>query len=537
VTNERAWLEQRIKVLGEIEAAAKAEEAPGAKKPPGGGIAGKIKMSAKDLGALKTDLDAKLADLKGAELPLMSLEPKGDGLFSCPREKIVEVVEALGTVEKKTVDPRTTVVSYQVKLKGGGEVTVMEKIDPAADWVAHLKQELSPDALKKLEVLTKGWTPQQIQERWHGDTEVAVEELGRGGEVPKTENDTLDLFGVKPIPTERNARWGYKDDPSHWLPERQKLHNDLLAKAKVDAQKFGDAAPKGEPTLYAMRGNTAAGKTRAVSSNVPELAPAMAATKDANFRAVNPDAFKPELMKGGLTSSQVHPESSMLADRMQDQLRDMKTSDGTQVASILIDKRLAGTGDVDAYAQMAKDTGRKFVLYDVDAPLESSLIGVLERQPGGTDPLPPFDIVASGFKGIHENRLPVIQKFISGQIKGEYYLYGTRANGERVLIGQVRGNDYIPVVAELSAVALSPTGPVEAIAKTRITEAAIDSLTTELTGDRGTMIRNLLRKYIGWTWKDALNAHSRERAPKNMAPPAVKADPKPPADNNGGSTL
>jgi len=51
------------------------------------------------------------------------------------------------------------------------------------------------------------------------------------------------------------------------------------------------------------------------------------------------------------------------------------------------------------------------------------------------------------------------------------------------------------------------------------------------------MIRNLLRKYIGWTWKDALNAHSRERAPKNMAPPAVKADPKPPADNNGGSTL
>jgi hypothetical protein len=116
-------------------------------------------------------------------------------------------------------------------------------------------------------------------------------------------------------------------------------------------------------------------------------------------------------------------------------------------------------------------------------------------------------------------------------------LYGTRANGDRVLIGQVKGNEYIPVDAELSAVALSPGGPVDAIAKTRITEAAIDNLTTELTGDRGAMIRNLLRKYIGWTWKDALNAHSRERAPKNMAPPAAKADPQPPADPNGGSTL
>jgi hypothetical protein len=97
--------------------------------------------------------------------------------------------------------------------------------------------------------------------------------------------------------------------------------------------------------------------------------------------------------------------------RMTAELRDMKTSDG-RVASMLIDKRLASAGEVGTYAELARSTGRKFVLFEVDAPLEASLAGVLERAPGGVDPLPPFNIVADGFRSIHSDRGAVIEMFM-----------------------------------------------------------------------------------------------------------------------------
>lgn len=322
------------------------------------------------------------------------------------------------------------------------------------------------------------------------------------------------MFTVDP-PADANAQWQYKNDPSHWKPERRALHDKLLAKAKEDALAFAKAAPKGEPTLYAMRGNTAAGKTRAVANNVPELQSTMKQTADNHFRAVNPDAFKPALMTEGgqnLTSSQVHAESSMLSDRFQSELLDMKV-DG-KPASMLIDKRLAGVGDVKTYAELARSTGRKFVLYDVDAPLETSLAGVLERQPGGNDPLPKYETVADGFKIIHENRAAVVTLFESDPTLGTYELFGSKPTGERVPVATVKDGKTAIHDQELYEQAIAgPEKVPELVAKKRITEAAIEQLTAEIPGDRRTMMQHLLRKYLGWTWRDALDAHAKERSP------------------------
>jgi hypothetical protein len=70
VAKEKRWLEERLRLLDEIEAAARKENEPGAARPKGGGIAAKIKMSAEDLSALRTDLQGKLDGLQQGTLPL-----------------------------------------------------------------------------------------------------------------------------------------------------------------------------------------------------------------------------------------------------------------------------------------------------------------------------------------------------------------------------------------------------------------------------------------------------------------------------------
>jgi hypothetical protein len=512
VTAEKKWLEERVKILDEVAEQAK-KEADSPTKPKDGGIAAKIKMDAKDLAALRSDLQAKLAEVSNAQMPLLNLEPKGHGLFTCPRENIHEVVKNLGEVVKTERHPETTVLTYEVRLSDGSTIKVMEKIDAVADWVAALRGRLGEKGQLALQKALETKTAKQLMDEFHGDLDAVANHLAPG-EKPQSLPDTIDMFGVGNVPKDPNAKWAFKDKPENWSADRQALHDKLIEKAKLDAQKFADAMQGGEPTLFAMRGNTAAGKTRAVSGSVPQLAGPMAATKNAPYRAVNPDAFKPDLMAatpGGATSSQVHAESSMLATRLEGELMGLKTSDGKELGSVLVDKRLANLSDVQHYAKLAKDSGRKFVLYDVDAPLEVSLAGVLERQPGGSDPLPGFEVVAKGFEAVRGNRRGVIDAFTKDASFGEYTLYGTKANGDRVPVADVKNGAltiHDPVM--FADVVAGPGEIANVLATKRISEEGITELTAGLDASRARMVGNLLRRYIGWTWKSALDAHSAE---------------------------
>jgi hypothetical protein len=398
----------------------------------------------------------------------------------------------------------------------GGHLDVQP--NPAADdWIGHLRAQLAPDAQARLDLELKTKTPQQVMDGFHGDVGTATTTLSTpGGEKAPALKDTVDDFCIGQVPRSGPDRWSYIENPAHWTPARAKLHDGLIAKAKAQAQQFADAAQKGEPTLYAMRGNTAAGKTRAVSGGVEDLKGPMAATKELPHRSVNPDNFKADLIAAtpGMTSTQVHSESSMLATRLERELTTMKTSDGKELGSILIDKRLAGLDDVQHYAQMAKDSGRKFVLYDVDAPLEVSLAGVLERVPGGADPLPPFDVVAGGFKAVRNNRDGVVKLFQSDPTLGTYELYATNAQGTRVKIATISGGNTAITDAELFA---QVTAPVDQqaimLGNTQITDQAIQNMTKDLPTDRQAKVSGILKKYEGWTWKSALDAHSLEKPP------------------------
>lgn len=324
---------------------------------------------------------------------------------------------------------------------------------------------------------------------------------------------TCEAFCSGTVP-EGNAVWSYIDNPAVWKGERASLHQQLLTSAKEEAQVFADTAQaEGQPpTLHAMRGNTAAGKSRAVRQN-PVMAGPLAASPDA---AANPDKFKPALMTAGghhFTSAQVHTESSMLAWKLEDELKSMKTSDGEEPGTMVIDKRLATVGEVQRYAQMAKETNRKLSLHDVDAPLEVSLAGVLERQPGGKDPLPPFDIVQSGFTMVRGNRSAVIELFKADPSYGEYELYATTPDGARVKIYSIKDGAEEVLNAELFAeVTADPGDAGTLLGNKTIDEKAITDLTASLPGERGQTVANVLRPYIGQTWKHALDEHSKKKA-------------------------
>jgi len=151
VSQEKAWLEERLKILDEVEAQAKREDA---KPPKDGGIASKIKMSASELGALRGELQGNLGKVSSAELPLIHLEPEGPGLFKCPREHIAEVTKALGDVGKVETNPDTGVKTYDVKLADGQRVRVMEKLDPATLWVTETGAKLTGSTARHFQKTT-----------------------------------------------------------------------------------------------------------------------------------------------------------------------------------------------------------------------------------------------------------------------------------------------------------------------------------------------------------------------------------------------
>lgn len=292
--------------------------------------------------------------------------------------------------------------------------------------------------------------------------------------------------------------------------ERQLLHRKLLAKATSNALRFAESlSDRGAPPgIYAMRGNTAVGKTRFVHSAMPVVGQAL---HSADGACVNPDLFKPPLRAQGasqLSSRQVHAESCVLADALEARLRDMKTADGAP-ASMLIDKRLAYDGEIGRYSAMAQQTGRKMVLCDVDADLEQSLAGVLERPPGGADPLPPFLVVGAGFSAVRSQRLAVIDRFIAQPALGSYQLHGTAPDGQKIKVASVEQGILTIHAPELYAqVTAAPSQRVGQISRQVIDEARIAELTSTLGAERRPVAAAALRPYLGMSWQQALDLHS-----------------------------
>ncbi len=490
-----------------------------------GGPANKTFESPQDFGATKNhaeqnlggQLDAKLQDLI-SQGKLTPADLEGKSVFIHVDQEVCSVCrQGLNpTKSGATVDPgvlgqmsqKYPGLTFEITNSNTGEVLTVKggKI---------ISQSTNPSVLNRAGVLAEESTTVKSASEV-AKPEIKTSDLETPRQKLEQNKDTVEAYTTKELPPYGSERWKFLDDPNNWTPERQALHKELIEKAQGDAQQFADAAQIGDPTIYAMRGNTAAGKTRAIKGNIPELEEPVNATKDLRHRGVNPDDFKVDLREAQtditLTSSQTHSESSMLSGKFEDTLRTIQTSDGKELGSILIDKRLARLEDVQAYAKMAEDTGRKLNVYDVDAPLEVSLAGVLERIPGGNDPLPPYKIIADGFKDVRTNRADVIKFFEDNPQLGKYELYGTLADGSKVKVVEVVNGKRTTFNEELYKEITAPPGELpDFIANTKINSESIEALTKSLSPERAQKVREILEPYMGKTWKEALDAHSQKK--------------------------
>lgn len=75
---------------------------------------------------------------------------------------------------------------------------------------------------------------------------------------------TDELYGLGNLPSSGPGRWEYLANPENWHPERRKLHEKLLEEARSSALTLAESLERDgcQPTLFALRGNTATGKTR-----------------------------------------------------------------------------------------------------------------------------------------------------------------------------------------------------------------------------------------------------------------------------------
>ena len=182
---------------------------------------------------------------------------------------------------------------------------------------------------------------------------------------------------------------------------------------------------------------------------------------------------------------------------------------------MLVDKRLGDFEDVQGLMNDAQRTGRQFNVYDVDAPLEMSLVGVLMRQPGGADPIPPFHVVAEGgFVPARANRDRSMALFEGqeGASVGKYEVFGTTADGRKVRVAEVvNGERIIHDRDAFRRMQEDPQLEVDRLRNETIDDAVIERVVGPLPKDFGDAVRAALEPYKGRNWDAALTEHGRPR--------------------------
>lgn len=307
----------------------------------------------------------------------------------------------------------------------------------------------------------------------------------------------------------------YLADPKNWVPERRRLHQEII---DAELQKAKDLASRlDKNVIYALRGNTAAGKTTALRSN-----PLFSRAGNTEG-AINPDTYKASLKAAdaepdgwqNVLHKQAHEEGSMLAKRI------FETVQQTEDASMIIDKRLSKEKNIKELLDVAEASGKKLKFLDVDAPLETSLIRVLGREPGGADPLVPFDAVAGGFSEVRSNRLAMLDAAEKNDSIETYTLYAPGPDGKPKLVASKEGgkikvepgmeDTFAQTVDERAA-----KQTVDALKDTVIDDAYIERTVAAAPADQRERIQSILEKNKGMTFKEALDRHAEKF---NKAPP------------------
>jgi len=335
--------------------------------------------------------------------------------------------------------------------------------------------------------------------------------------------DTAQAYTKKPPsgpdgqPLSNSELWKWQEKPEAWIPERQALQQQIFDEGLKKAEALSKAA---EPnTIYALRGNTAAGKSTAVRAN--EQFEKLADHLDG---AINPDTYKDALRRADMREgkntvswSQSHSEGSSVSARIEKALLEKEGS------SVVYDKRFAYPHEIPELLAKAERTGKKVKIVDLDVPAELSAARVLTREPHGNAPLVPWDNggVAKGFEGVRSNRGEMIfgKDGTSGIARDarvtDYELWVANDAGQPVRVAAKKNGEWIgPKTAEEQRLFDRATEKVtkegiEAASKQLIDGAWIDKMVSTFPPARQEQVRRQLEAYKGMSVTEALEKHSK----------------------------
>jgi hypothetical protein len=305
----------------------------------------------------------------------------------------------------------------------------------------------------------------------------------------------------------------YLDDPESWVPERRALQQDIVDTELQKASQLSERLDDEQPTVYVLRGNTAAGKTTAVRSN-ENFAKALD-TEGEPSGSINPDTYKETLKENEAEGThqtvshfQAHEEGSMIA-------RKINESIAKSDSSMVIDKRMSKMKNFAGLLEHAETNERLVKILDVDVPLELSLVRVLERPIGGESPNVPFDAVAEGFSEIRDSRATLLRKASSDEKIADYVLRvaddsGISAEVARKVNGEIeidpQHEDLFMQATDQESVATT----INTLSETVITDDYVEAYIARVHADdpegaRAQTTRAALVRYRGKTLKQALD--------------------------------
>lgn len=304
----------------------------------------------------------------------------------------------------------------------------------------------------------------------------------------------------------------FLDNPDNWIPERRTLQQQIIdaeyEKALALSVRLGDP----EPTVYALRGNTAAGKTTATRND--ELFRRALDESGHPSGAINPDTYKNGLKtseaidgRQSIRHSQAHEEGSMIARKISGKIADSESS-------MVIDKRMNKAKNITELIAIAEQHGKGVRILDVDVPLETSLIRVLGRKIGGEDPIVPFEAIAEGYEGVRQNRAALIEQVINNPKIKDYVLYATDESGISVKVAQKVNGEFMVIEGQEDAfrrtVGRETASTVAQIADTLIDDAYIEDVLSRTPKSARPEARASLERYKGRTMKEALDLHAQK---------------------------
>lgn len=267
------------------------------------------------------------------------------------------------------------------------------------------------------------------------------------------------------------------------------------------------------PTIYMLRGNTAAGKTTALRMHPLFRRVINPMTREPEG-TVNTDIYKAYIKKEGmelgrqsLTDTQVHEEGATMARRIQ------KYIESEAHLSVVIDKRFNYFEEVIRMLGLAEKTGRKIKIFDIDTPLIISAVRVLTRRTEDMDPRTPFKVVVEGFEGVRNHRENLIRIAQDSPLI-EYYVLVETSSGEIRQVAEIN-RDQVRVNSHMSAIYNDIKSQVneyevELVRTLLISDHVILTILNEFPASQRSIVQQALIQYKGMTLEQALDEHSKE---------------------------